>query len=218
MTFLTVSTPELILYPSTIGIARGCGWQKMGAFVNLGAFYVVGVPTAIILAFVLHLKAKGLWLGITAAFLVQILFFLILRASVRVPDVACFGWLAVEITANEVRVGARQARRENRDDAHAATICQLFPSVAVLFPAFFHSHDSRLRRRSSRTCKTQFGKGKPKGVKLPVRMAEFLEKFGSSSSSVVADVRQPNSPGTARSLDLRATRREELKIDDEGIY
>ncbi|KAL5544919.1 hypothetical protein UlMin_008703 [Ulmus minor] len=58
------------------GIARGSGWQKKGAYINLAAFYLVGVPCAAVLAFVIHIKAKGLWLGITAALLVQIVFFL----------------------------------------------------------------------------------------------------------------------------------------------
>jgi multidrug resistance protein, MATE family len=37
-----------------VGVARGCGWQKIGAWVNLGAFYIVGVPAAYIIAFVLR--------------------------------------------------------------------------------------------------------------------------------------------------------------------
>lgn len=40
------------------GIARGCGWQKLGAFVNLGSYYLVGVPFAVVLAFVLHMKGE----------------------------------------------------------------------------------------------------------------------------------------------------------------
>ncbi|KAF5934405.1 hypothetical protein HYC85_030576 [Camellia sinensis] len=40
------------------GTARGCGWQKIGAFVNLGAYYLVGLPSAIILTFVLHFGGK----------------------------------------------------------------------------------------------------------------------------------------------------------------
>lgn len=34
-----------------IGITRGCGRQKIGAFINLGAYYFVGIPMAIFLAF-----------------------------------------------------------------------------------------------------------------------------------------------------------------------
>ncbi|KAI3929546.1 hypothetical protein MKX01_025714 [Papaver californicum] len=41
------------------GTARGCGWQKIGAFVNLGSYYLVGIPSAVLLAFVLHVGGKA---------------------------------------------------------------------------------------------------------------------------------------------------------------
>ncbi|CAL0322255.1 unnamed protein product [Lupinus luteus] len=53
------------------GVARGCGWQKIGAYVNLGSYYLVGIPAAVVFAFVLHIGGKGLWLGIVCAVLVQ---------------------------------------------------------------------------------------------------------------------------------------------------
>ncbi|XP_038879312.1 protein DETOXIFICATION 16-like [Benincasa hispida] len=53
------------------GIARGCGWQKIGAYVNLGSYYIVGIPSAVLLAFVFHFGGKGLWFGIMFALLVQ---------------------------------------------------------------------------------------------------------------------------------------------------
>ncbi|KAI3831733.1 hypothetical protein MKX03_002505 [Papaver bracteatum] len=48
------------------------GRQKIGAFINLGAYYLVGIPSAILLAFVLHMGGKGLWLGIICALSVQV--------------------------------------------------------------------------------------------------------------------------------------------------
>ncbi|KAI5441542.1 protein DETOXIFICATION 16 isoform X2 [Lathyrus oleraceus] len=54
------------------GMARGCGWQESGAYVNLGAYYLVGVPAAVVLAFVLHVGGKGLLLGMICAFIVQV--------------------------------------------------------------------------------------------------------------------------------------------------
>ncbi|XVF50532.1 hypothetical protein PTKIN_Ptkin04bG0108800 [Pterospermum kingtungense] len=36
------------------GTCRGCGWQKIGAYVNLGSYYLVGIPCSILLSFVLH--------------------------------------------------------------------------------------------------------------------------------------------------------------------
>ncbi|XAR68382.1 hypothetical protein NMG60_11003483 [Bertholletia excelsa] len=55
------------------GAVRGSGWQKIGAFVNLGSYYLVGIPSAVLLAFVLHVGGRGLWLGIICALIVQVL-------------------------------------------------------------------------------------------------------------------------------------------------
>ncbi|KAK6127690.1 hypothetical protein DH2020_038564 [Rehmannia glutinosa] len=65
------------------GTVRGCGWQKIGAFINLGSYYLVGIPVAILLAFVLHIGGKGLWLGILCALSVQVvcLFIITLRTN-----------------------------------------------------------------------------------------------------------------------------------------
>ncbi|KAL9427702.1 hypothetical protein AB3S75_029812 [Citrus x aurantiifolia] len=38
--------------------------SHIGAYVNLGAFYLVGIPVASVLCFVLHLRTKGLLLGL----------------------------------------------------------------------------------------------------------------------------------------------------------
>ncbi|KAF3956937.1 hypothetical protein CMV_018001 [Castanea mollissima] len=53
------------------GVARGSGWQHIGAYVNLGAFYLVGLPVGAVLGFVLHLRGKGLWIGIISGSIVQ---------------------------------------------------------------------------------------------------------------------------------------------------
>ncbi|KAK1363633.1 hypothetical protein POM88_039194 [Heracleum sosnowskyi] len=56
---------------SLLGVARGVGWQRLGAYVNLGAYYLCGIPLACVLAFVLHWRGKGLWIGLTTASLLQ---------------------------------------------------------------------------------------------------------------------------------------------------
>jgi MATE family multidrug resistance protein len=38
------------------GVLTGCGKQKIGAAVNLGAFYLLGIPMAVLLAFIFHLN------------------------------------------------------------------------------------------------------------------------------------------------------------------
>ncbi|XP_073362793.1 protein DETOXIFICATION 19 isoform X2 [Aegilops tauschii subsp. strangulata] len=46
------------------GVARGCGWQHLAATTNLVAYYLAGMPVAILLAFKLNLYTHGLWLGL----------------------------------------------------------------------------------------------------------------------------------------------------------
>ena len=41
-------------FDAIVGVARGCGWQKIGACINLGAYYIVGIPSAYLFAFVLR--------------------------------------------------------------------------------------------------------------------------------------------------------------------
>ncbi|TVU30670.1 hypothetical protein EJB05_22303, partial [Eragrostis curvula] len=54
------------------GVMTGCGEQKIGARVNLGAFYLAGIPMAVLLAFVFHLNGMGLWLGIVCGSLTKL--------------------------------------------------------------------------------------------------------------------------------------------------
>ncbi|KAJ4973639.1 hypothetical protein NE237_006813 [Protea cynaroides] len=60
------------------GVARGCGWQKIGACVNLGAYYLVGFPAAMLFAFIFHIGGKGLWMGIMCGVFTQMLSLLII--------------------------------------------------------------------------------------------------------------------------------------------
>ncbi|XP_027190129.2 protein DETOXIFICATION 16-like [Cicer arietinum] len=58
------------------GVARGCGWQKLGAYVNLGSFYLVGIPLSALLTFVFHMNSQGLFLGLVTTLVVQVVCFL----------------------------------------------------------------------------------------------------------------------------------------------
>ncbi|KAK9072112.1 hypothetical protein SSX86_008544 [Deinandra increscens subsp. villosa] len=49
------------------GVLRGSARPTIGANINLGSFYLVGMPVAIIMAFVFKMGFAGLWLGLLAA-------------------------------------------------------------------------------------------------------------------------------------------------------
>ena len=55
---LLIIWSNLHFVDSNVGTARGCGWQKIGALINLGSYYLVGIPSAILFAFVLDIGGK----------------------------------------------------------------------------------------------------------------------------------------------------------------
>ncbi|KAI3801266.1 hypothetical protein L1987_29370 [Smallanthus sonchifolius] len=61
--FLAVSIILNGIQPVLSGVAVGCGWQAFVAYVNVGCYYVIGVPLGSFLAFKFNLGAKGIWLG-----------------------------------------------------------------------------------------------------------------------------------------------------------
>ncbi|KAI9120242.1 hypothetical protein K1719_008890 [Acacia pycnantha] len=83
--FLVMSVFVDSLQGTITGIARGCGWQHIGAFVNFGAYYVVGIPLAAILGFWVCMRGKGLWLGITTGTFCQVIVLLII--------ISCTDWV-----------------------------------------------------------------------------------------------------------------------------
>ena len=42
----------------TVGVAVGCGWQAFVAYVNVGCYYVVGIPLGCVLGFKFDLGAQ----------------------------------------------------------------------------------------------------------------------------------------------------------------
>ncbi|CCE63318.1 hypothetical protein TPHA_0E02260 [Tetrapisispora phaffii CBS 4417] len=59
---------------STAGCLRGQGRQKIGGYINLFAFYCVGIPLSYILAFKFGFGIIGLWSGITCALFTMSIF------------------------------------------------------------------------------------------------------------------------------------------------
>ncbi|XP_027363115.1 protein DETOXIFICATION 12-like [Abrus precatorius] len=75
------------------GIARGCGWQHIGVYVNLGAFYLCGIPFSATLAFWVQLGGKGLWMGVQVGAFVQCVLLSIITS--------CINWEQQEIKARK---------------------------------------------------------------------------------------------------------------------
>ncbi|CAK9327375.1 unnamed protein product [Citrullus colocynthis] len=59
------------IQPILSGVAVGCGWQTFVAYVNIGCYYIVGVPLGALLGFYFKLGAKGIWLGMIGGTCIQ---------------------------------------------------------------------------------------------------------------------------------------------------
>ncbi|CAH2065738.1 unnamed protein product [Thlaspi arvense] len=57
------------------GVARGTGWQHIGAYANIGSYYLAGIPIGSVLCFVVKLRGKGLWIGILIGSTLQTIVF-----------------------------------------------------------------------------------------------------------------------------------------------
>ncbi|CAL5048253.1 unnamed protein product [Urochloa decumbens] len=85
---------ELGNCPQTVGcgVLRGSARPARAAHVNLGAFYLVGMPVAVLLAFGLGVGFVGLWMGLLAA------------------QVCCAGLMLCAVGSTDWEAQARRAR------------------------------------------------------------------------------------------------------------
>ncbi|KAI5570097.1 hypothetical protein POPTR_011G002900v4 [Populus trichocarpa] len=59
------------IQPVLSGVAVGCGWQAFVAYVNVGCYYLIGVPVGVVLGFTFDLGAKGIWSGMLGGTVLQ---------------------------------------------------------------------------------------------------------------------------------------------------
>ncbi|CAA0835911.1 MATE efflux family protein [Striga hermonthica] len=64
------------IQPVLSGVAVGCGWQEFVAYVNIGCYYVVGIPLGCLLGFKFNLGVKGIWSGMIGGTAMQTLILL----------------------------------------------------------------------------------------------------------------------------------------------
>ncbi|XP_048468297.1 multidrug and toxin extrusion protein 1-like [Rhincodon typus] len=93
------------------GILRGAGKQKLGAISNLVGYYLIGLPIGISLMFAAKCGISGLWYGMLASVIGQLVFFLIVFYR--------FNW---NEACSEALVNAGVMK--NVDTSHSASGCQ----------------------------------------------------------------------------------------------
>ncbi|XP_065630214.1 protein DETOXIFICATION 27 [Quercus suber] len=61
------------IQPVLSGVAIGSGWQAKVAFINIGSYYLVGVPLGVLLGWSLHFGITGIWTGMISGTVIQTL-------------------------------------------------------------------------------------------------------------------------------------------------
>uniref|UniRef100_A0A7N0RBY4 Protein DETOXIFICATION n=1 Tax=Kalanchoe fedtschenkoi TaxID=63787 RepID=A0A7N0RBY4_KALFE len=59
------------IQPVLSGVAVGAGMQSIVAYVNIGSYYVIGVPAGVLLGYLTPLKVKGIWIGMMGGVAIQ---------------------------------------------------------------------------------------------------------------------------------------------------
>ncbi|KAJ9136339.1 hypothetical protein P3X46_033430 [Hevea brasiliensis] len=69
--FLAITLILNGVQPVLSGVAVGCGWQAFVAYVNVGCYYLIGVPLGVLLGFKFNLGAQGIWSGMIGGTFLQ---------------------------------------------------------------------------------------------------------------------------------------------------
>lgn len=68
------------IQPILSGVAIGCGWQAVVAYVNLATYYIIGLPIGCVLGFKTIFGVAGIWCGMIIGVLLQTTTLIILTA------------------------------------------------------------------------------------------------------------------------------------------
>ncbi|KAF3431206.1 hypothetical protein FNV43_RR25936 [Rhamnella rubrinervis] len=69
--------------PVLSGVAIGAGWQTAVAYVNIGCYYLVGVPLGLTMGYALNFGVSGIWYGMMFGTVLQtcVLFWMVYRTN-----------------------------------------------------------------------------------------------------------------------------------------
>ncbi|CAL0323368.1 unnamed protein product [Lupinus luteus] len=111
---LSISILLNSVQPVLSGVAIGAGWQSIVAYVNIGCYYVIGIPVGLVLGKIIDMQVKGIWIGMLFGTFVQTVVLIIITYKTNWDE-------QVTIARNRVNrwskvEGADQETKINRSD------------------------------------------------------------------------------------------------------
>ncbi|TKY57756.1 TRANSPARENT TESTA protein 12 [Spatholobus suberectus] len=79
-TLLAVTVLLNSLQPVLSGVAVGAGWQAIVAYINVGCYYIIGLPAGIILGFTFGFGVEGIWSGMIGGIVLQTIILIIVTS------------------------------------------------------------------------------------------------------------------------------------------
>ncbi|KAL8489102.1 hypothetical protein ACS0TY_025125 [Phlomoides rotata] len=64
--------------PVLSGVAIGAGWQSFVVYVNLGSYYLIGIPLGYVLGYIFDLQVVGVWTGMIIGTFVQTIILMVI--------------------------------------------------------------------------------------------------------------------------------------------
>uniref|UniRef100_A0A7N0RGX1 Protein DETOXIFICATION n=1 Tax=Kalanchoe fedtschenkoi TaxID=63787 RepID=A0A7N0RGX1_KALFE len=89
------------IQPILSGVAIGSGWQAVVAYVNLAAYYIIGLPIGCVLGFKTSLGVAGIWWGMIIGVLLQTVTLIILTARTNWSNEVLKAEERLQTSANE---------------------------------------------------------------------------------------------------------------------
>ncbi|XWS14626.1 hypothetical protein CRYUN_Cryun35bG0025500 [Craigia yunnanensis] len=68
------------LQPVLSGVAVGAGWQSLVAYINIGCYYIVGLPAGILLGFTFGFGVMGIWSGMIGGIVLQTIILIVVTS------------------------------------------------------------------------------------------------------------------------------------------
>ncbi|XP_050126709.1 protein DETOXIFICATION 33-like [Malus sylvestris] len=68
------------LQPVLSGVAVGAGWQSLVAYINIGCYYIIGLPAGILLGFTFKFGVEGIWSGMIGGILLQTIILIVVTS------------------------------------------------------------------------------------------------------------------------------------------
>ncbi|KAB1220526.1 Protein TRANSPARENT TESTA 12 [Morella rubra] len=68
------------LQPVLSGVAVGAGWQSVVAYINIGCYYIVGLPAGILLGFTFGFGVEGIWSGMIGGICLQTIILIVITS------------------------------------------------------------------------------------------------------------------------------------------